>query len=160
MENKEIYTDLLVETMEKKHHILEQIIQLTIKQGTILDQIPFVIEHFDEILDEKAELIRELNQLDQGFTMIYDRVREEVSLHKYEYQNKVLKMQELIRLMTEKSTTLQFLESSNKHKMEGAMTKKRSEIRQFKINNQSASAYYKNMMNLNQNDAIFYDQKK
>ena len=157
---KAIYIDLLIDTMIKKQKLLDDIINLTKEQAMLLNQQPFSVESFEETLDKKEILINDLNLLDEGFLKLFNRVKEEVQGRSEFYAEQIKTLQNHIKELTAKGTLIQTLESANKMKIDVALNSKRSEIRQVKMSNQTATKYYKNMMNLNQNDAIFYDKKK
>ena len=50
-------------------------------------------EAFDVVFDKKDELIKELEQLDKGFSTVYTRVKEELIGNKEAYKEEIEKMQ-------------------------------------------------------------------
>lgn len=160
MDNQNAYINILISTLTKKNVILDELINITLMQESYLKECPQKMESFEETLDNKAELINTLNQLDVGFESIYDRVNEELKLRKELYQNEILRLQEIIRQVTDKSIRLQALEQQNKVKMESYFSLKKLEIKNFKKSNQTASNYYKSMLDRHQGDSYFLDKKK
>ena len=69
-------------------------------------------------MDAKSKLIDQLNELDSGFEEVFARVKEELELHRSEYKDEIFKMQELIRMITDKSLRIQQQELQNKKLME------------------------------------------
>ena len=64
-------------------------------------------EAFDVVFDKKDELIKELEQLDRGFSTVYTRVKEELIGNKDAYKEEIAKMQALITEITDKSMNIQ-----------------------------------------------------
>lgn len=157
--NKDMYIALLIQTLEKKAEILGQIQDITKKQESILASLKFEEEAFNQTLIEKESLINQINQMDDGFAKIFERVKELLNKDSENYQTQIKKMQELISKVTEMGVALQAAEQKNKMKLESVFMTKRKEIKQFKQSSATAMKYYKVMSNQN-GDSVFYDKKK
>ena len=121
---------------------------------------PFDAEAYDVIMDEKGELIDELNRLDDGFTSTYELVREEVQGNPDKYREKVQKMQDLVREAVSKGVSIEAQEQRNKASMEAALTAKRQEIKERRVTANAASKYYSAVSKLNTVDPQLMDSKK
>ncbi len=155
------YVSVLVESLEKKLQILEKIHQLCQKQAEVIANEPFDFEEFDRCMDEKDNCIQELNKLDEGFEMLYDRVGQELKSNKSLYSEQIRRMQQAISDIMDKSTSIQALEERNKRAVETAFAKERMEIGKGKRSLSVAMNYYRNMRG--GADAIepqFMDKKK
>ena len=160
MDNNNTYIDILIGTLNRKNHILEEIIKLTMLQERYLNEPDMDMDFFDDTLEKKAELIRGLDELDDGFEAIYERVSEELKTRKENYKDKILKLQELIKEVTDKGIRLEALEQQNKRKIETYFSSKKQEIKEFKKSNESVANYYKSMADNPQGESLFLDQKK
>jgi flagellar biosynthesis/type III secretory pathway chaperone len=159
MDNK-TYIYILSDTLSKKINLLDELIELTLLQAEYILETPFDIDKFDQVLPDKSELIEQLNLLDDGFEKIYNHVNAEISTNKIQYKDEIIKLQDLIKQVTEKSTKIQTLEIQNKSKLEIYFSNKKKEIRNYKMSSQSASSYYKNMANQYEGNSYFLDKKK
>lgn len=156
----ESYIQIMIESLEKKIVVLDQIIELDKRQLDIAIQKPFDMQKFDKSMDEKGELIDEINRLDDGFTSTYELVKDAVAANPEQYREQVLVLQELIREAVSKGATIEVQEKRNKNAMELAINNRRKEIRQMKVSTSAASQYYKAMSRINNVDPQLMDKKK
>ncbi|WP_066711933.1 flagellar export chaperone FlgN [Clostridium sp. Marseille-P299] len=154
------YIRILTDTLVKKNKILDELIEINKKQENILTSIEVDIDSFDETLNKKEKLITQLDQLDDGFEMIYARVQDEVKRNAFEYKSDIVVMQELIKKIIEKSMNLQVKEKAIKSKLETYLMRQKQEIKNYNVSSQSVSNYYKNMMSEYQGESYFLDKKK
>ena len=101
------YIAILIQSLQKKNKILDVIIQKNKEQREGLEDPNLDPDDFDQIMDAKSKLIDQLNELDSGFEEVFARVKEELELHRSEYKDEIFKMQELIRMITDKSLRIQ-----------------------------------------------------
>lgn len=160
MENQKTYIHILLNTLTKKNNILTELEKLTLSQKECLSAEPMDFNLFDEIMEQKEEFIYQLNQLDEGFEIVYTRVKEELGSNREKYKQEILSLQQFITQITEKSVQLQSLEVQNKLKLEIVLHNKKTEVRTYKANNQSVSSYYKNLANQSVGESFFVDKKK
>ena len=108
----------------------------------------------------KSKLIDQLNELDSGFEEVFARVKEELELHRSEYKDEIFKMQELIRMITDKSLRIQQQELQNKKLMEQKFASVRKQVREVRQSQKVVNQYYKSMMKANYQEPQFLDNKK
>ncbi|MDE7322913.1 MAG: flagellar protein FliT [Lachnospiraceae bacterium] len=156
----ENYLQIMLESLEKKLEVLDKVYNINKRQLEASTKRPFDVEAYDAIMDEKGELIDELNRLDDGFTTTYELVREEVQKNPEQYREKVLQMQNLVREAVDKGVSIEAQEKRNKASMEVAMSAKRKEIRERKVSADAASKYYTAVSRLNNVDPQLMDSKK
>lgn len=156
----EDYLQIMIESLEKKNEVLDQVIALDKRQLSIALAKPFDVERYDKSMDEKGDLIDALNKLDDGFTTTYELVREAVGANPKAYAEQVQKMQDLIRAATDKTVTIRAQEKRGKQAMQSAVSKKRKEIKSMKVSNAAAAKYYKSMSQINDVDPQLMDKKK
>lgn len=154
------YLQIMIESLEKKIVVLEQVMELNTRQAEISSHQPMDMEAYDKTMDEKGELIDEINKLDDGFNATYELVKDEVQKNPEKYRNKVLEMQELIRVAVEKGVTIEAQEKRNRSALETVFRMKRTEIKQLKKSNTAALKYYKSMSKINEVDPQLMDKKK
>lgn len=161
MQNREhSYLDILQQSLEKKIKILDQIIEENAKHAEIAAATDFDPEAFDQVFDRKDQLIKELDQLDMGFSTVYARVKDELLNNKDAYKEQIAKMQKLIAQITDKSMKIQVEEKRNQEALMNRMDIVKREIYQAKNTKKIAANYYKNMNGLNYVEPQFMDKKK
>ena len=116
-------------------------------------------EEFDASLEEKGELIDELNRLDEGFETLYENIREQLMAGKEQYRAQIAVLQQLIRELTDQSVSIQTQEARNKTLAEKFFSGRRKEIQQGRANSKAAINYYRNMSNSHVVSPQFMDQK-
>lgn len=156
----EDYLQIMIESLEKKVSILDEIIELEKRQLELAGKDPSDLKAYDASVDEKGRLIDELGRLDDGFTATYERVKDEVQANPEQYREQVHAMQELIRAAVEKKVTIEAQEQRNKQAMRNMLGTKRREIRQVQVSSSAASKYYKAMSQINDIDPQLMDRKK
>lgn len=156
----EYYLEMLTTSLERKEQILKELIELTDQQGQVLTEEELNIEKFDSLLQRKRSCIERLEKLDQGFEQVYQRVRDIIQERPGKYHEKIQKLQEQIGQLTELGVSLEVQERRNKERFEFLLANSRSKIRNYKVSNQAAAQYYKNMANRFQGDSYFVDKKK
>ncbi|MBQ3513282.1 MAG: flagellar export chaperone FlgN [Lachnospiraceae bacterium] len=153
------YLTIMAESLSKKIEILEQLLEYTRGQETLLEEEEFRMEEFQELLDKKGELIDVLNTMDQGFEQVYERIEEEIQGKKEAYASEIVLMQQRIKTITDLSVKLQELEYKNKEKIEVHFLKKRNEIKTFRQSKDNVNKYYRAMSKTQVVDSAFLDKK-
>mgnify|MGYP002471766314 FL=1 len=156
----ENYLQIMAESLEKKLEVLDHIYEVNRRQFEISSVKPFDVEAYDAVVDEKSNLIDELNRLDDGFTSTYELVRAEVQKEPEKYRQQVMKMQELVRAAVDKSVSIEAQEKRNKASMEVALSSKRKEIKERRISASAATKYYSAVSKINNVDPQLMDRKK
>lgn len=157
---KQLYIQLLSEALDKKGRVLEQLLELTQQQESIISSDTFEEDFFLQIVTQKEELLKELDKLDQGFEQIYTRVKEELDQNRYQYREEIAGLQQQILNITDTTVKIQATEKRNKLKLDQIFADKRRKIKASKMSNQMAANYYKAMSNQHEIPSTFYDKKK
>ncbi len=123
------YLTALSESLEKKIAVLDEIIEKNKEQEALLKEETFSFEAFDKNAEEKGVLIFRLEKLDDGFESLYEKVREELNANRAAYAKEIAHMQDLIRMITEKSATIQAGEARNKASLEKVFKTEREKLR-------------------------------
>lgn len=154
------YILILLQDLKKKSLVLDGIINANQKQKEALEDPNLDPEDFDKLVEEKTQLIEELERLDSGFEQVFSRVREELQVNKESYKAEIREMQKMIREITDKSATIQTGELRNKELMQKKFSDVKRQVREIRASQKVVNQYYKNMMKANYVDPQFMDNKK
>ncbi|MDR2888242.1 MAG: flagellar export chaperone FlgN [Lachnospiraceae bacterium] len=136
------YLQILEESLHKKLLVLQQVETENIAQEETLKEGKVSLEDFEASVDRKTALIEELNQLDQGFERLYDRIKEQLLRGRVQYKEQINRLQALVADVTDASVTIQAQEARNKKLVEKAFAGRRSEISNDRIRAKTAMDYY------------------
>jgi len=91
---------------------------------------------------------------------LYNRVRDEIEANKDAYASEIRLMQDLIRSITEQSTSIQALEERNRRSMEECLAKDRRQAKEGKRSVSVAMNYYRQMNGMSGADSSAKLDKK
>lgn len=154
------YVNIMRESLERKRKYLSEILKLTNEQSVIATAEKFDDARFSEIVEKKDVLIDNINEIDKGFSSVYDRVRIEIQQEPAAYRDELLAIQELIRTCVDLGMQIEAVEERNRAAMEQVFSVKFQGVRQMKQSKTVANKYYKSMANGMVNDSLLYDRKK
>lgn len=155
----EAYVDIMIQSLQKKMEVLDQIIELNRKQKIALEDPKLTPDAFDEIVEKKAVLIEQLTHLDSGFEKLFERMKGELEGRKELYADQIRQMQEYIRSITDKSMEIQAQESRNKDLMTKKFAGVRKQARSVRTGAQVTNRYQQMMSGANYVDPQFMDTK-
>lgn len=153
------YLQIMIDSLIKKKDILQKVVNYNIEQEQIIKEAEFDGEAFQKNMECKSECIDELNRLDEGFQMVYDRVKEDVQMYKQNYKQDIEKLQSLIREVSSLSASIQAQESRNRIQVERRFRQLKSDTKTAKRSMSMANQYYKNMSRVSA-EPQFMDKKK
>lgn len=155
-----VYICALQDSLRKKQKILQEILELTTEQKEILAQYHPDMDRFDQIMVEKEEKIAALNELDQGFNSLFQKVKDTLEQQKQKYKLQIQQMQNDIRVITDLGVTIQGMEHQNRDAFQKYLMQERQEIKMSRASSQTAVSYYQNMPNQHHEwQSYFMDQK-
>jgi septal ring factor EnvC (AmiA/AmiB activator) len=154
------YLQILEDSLEKKLALLQQIEDKSEEQAQMLKATHFDMEALDKNMDEKAALIEQITALDAGFEDTYDRIRAELLPKKDQYKDEIASLQKLITKVTDKSASIQAIESRNKAETEIRFSQEKRELRTKRNVMSVANDYYKNMNKVKYVSPQFLDKKQ
>ncbi len=154
------YIGIMIDSLRRKLAILDEMLECSKGQKALLENPNLEPEEFQADVQKKAELIEKLEQLDEGFDALYQRVKEELQENKEKYKDEIRQMQELIRLITEQSARIQTIEMRNKECVEAKFASVRKQAREVRNSQKIVQQYYRNMQKINYIDPQFMDNKK
>lgn len=151
---------ILMESLEKKNRILDEIIRENEVQEKILKEEELDMDALDESTDRLGVFAEQLERLDDGFEAVYDRTREELIANRENYRNEIARMQELIGQITDKVVKINAAQMRNKRQAESQFKKSRDQIGKAASQIKVSRNYYNSMNRLNYVAPQFYDNKK
>lgn len=154
------YLKILEDSLLKKSKVLDEIAAYNERQSRLFSEGKADIERFDEYIDEKDKLIKQLSKLDDGFETLYARVSEELAENKSKYAAQIKTLQKLVKEITDKSVSVQAQEARNKALIEEYFAKERANIRNNRKSSKAAYDYYKSMSGSNVPSPQFMDSKQ
>ena len=160
MDQTGTYVNIMRESLERKQRYLTEIWKLTNEQSVIATAEKFDEEQFSELVEKKDVLIDNLNEIDKGFSSVYDRVRIAIQRDPVVYRDELLVIQNLIRICVDLGMQIEAVEERNRAVMEQVFSAKFQGVRQMKQSKTVANKYYKSMANGMVNDSLLYDRKK
>ncbi len=157
---EENYIAILIQSLEKKISVLEEISRENKRQREVLQETDLDPDAFQATADRKEQLIEQVGFLDDGFEKMYARVKDALQEEKQAYKQEITQLKELIVKVTELTMTVQKEEWDNRNLAEQQFSNSKKKVRQMKDTKQVARQYYKNMAKLNYVDPQFMDKKK
>ncbi|HBZ64783.1 MAG TPA: hypothetical protein DEO89_09435 [Lachnospiraceae bacterium] len=158
---EEVYVNMMVDTLERKKAILQQILHQTKEQETLLKDEEMDVDAFQRILDLKGEEIEKLNQLDEGFDTLFHHVEKEINENRMAYKSRIRKMQKLINEVSEMGIRIQALEHQNSGHFKIYLANQKQVVKKFHTNNRTAANYYQNMANAHKpGSSYFFNETK
>ena len=155
----ENYLQIMTSSLEKKKKILQDIVDYNVEQERIVTSGEFDGDKFQKNMENKAEGIDMLNALDEGFQLVYDRVKADVEMYKQNYKADIQRLQQLIKEVSALSATIQAQESRNKLQIERKFRELKQETKTAKRSVSMANKYYQNMSRVS-SEPQFMDHKK
>lgn len=152
--------DILEDSLVKKIKILSEIEEENELQKQILSEISEDGQDaFDKAVERKAQLIEQLEILDEGFQTLFDKIKAEVSDNREAYKDQIRKLQDLIRQVSAKSASIEASEHRNKRLAEQYFSGLRQKMNSSRQSSAAAFNYYQNMNNFKDIPPQFLDQK-
>lgn len=155
-----VYINVLADSLQKKQTALQEILKITKQQEELLKIGDFAEEDFLKLVNQKQRYISKMQELDNGFEAIYNRVKVELEAGKEQYRSQITRIQRLIVQVTELGVDIEALEKRNKAQMDKVIEQRQEIIRGKRMNNNGVSNYYRNILSQQYNQSYFLDQKK
>lgn len=154
------YVIALRESLEKKLKVVEEIRRISELQNELVSETGFDFQKLDTYVDDKAVCIEKLEKLDEGFEILYERVREELQGNKDKYADEIAKMQDLISRITEENVSIQAIEMRNKVTIEQAFRDEHKNLGENRRSLSAAKNYYQQMSASGILTSNYLDKKK
>ncbi len=136
------YLSILIDSLKKKNVLLDDVHRISKQQNELL-QLPTVdFELFDQSVDEKDVFVQQLLKIEEGFELIYDKIKDELPQRKTEFKEEIQQLQEYIALIMEKSMTIQALENRNQQMIQQSLQEERKKLGEGRRSSKVALDYY------------------
>ena len=156
----ESYLDMMEESLRDKIGVLNEILKENETQKEILESTTeFDEKGFDEAISRKGELIRRVDNLNDGFESLYERVKEELDQNKEKHKERIRIFQDLIRQITDLSNSIEAGEKRNSALAKNYFSVARNKMNQGRKSSQAALDYYLTMNKSKITPPQFYDTK-
>lgn len=152
---------MMVDALKRKKEILAFLYEKTKEQEQLLKDEGMSQDAFQATIDAKGEKIDDLNEIDEGFDTLFKYVEEEITKNRMAYKGEIQEMQKLIGEVSELGIQIQALEHQNSGHFKVYLANQRKAIKEFHVNNKTASRYYKNMANTHKSEqSYFFNEAK
>lgn len=141
----ETYIAIMLQSLEKKEKVLEEIVRLNDEQKNTLSDQTRSVDDFDKTVEGKSACIEQMNQLDSGFEKLYAQVAEELDQNREAHADEIRKMQECIRRVTDLSVKIQAQEVRNKELMREKFATVHRQATEVRKNSRAITGYYNSM---------------
>ena len=155
-----VYVTMMVDTLKKKEQILRSLLERTKEQETLLRSEELDQDAFTATIEAKGSEIDEINEIDEGFDVLFRSVKQEFASNRDEYRSQIKEMQSLIGEISDLGVQIQALEKQNSERFKMYLSDKRKEIHDFHVNSRTASNYYQNMANAHTTDQSYFFNKQ
>ncbi len=156
----ESYLDMMEDSLRDKIEVLNEIVKENETQKEILESTTeFDEKGFDEAISRKGELIRRVDNLNDGFESLYERVKEELDQNKEIHKERIRIFQDLIRQITDLSNSIEAGEKRNSALAKNYFSVARNKMNQGRKSSQAALDYYLTMNKSKITPPQFYDTK-
>ena len=156
----ETQLDILSETLDKKLLVLNKIQEYNKSQEQSFQNGQVRLQDFDEAVEQKGRLIEEINRLDEGFELLYERLARELRENRQRYALQIKALQQKVARVTELSVAVQAQEQRNKKLVEDFFAGQKEQIGKNRKTSKAAYGYYKNMSGGNYEQPQFFDDKQ
>lgn len=160
---KNSYVNILIESLENKDAVLDEILEEDKRQAAIFKNKDPELEDLEKSQERIGELAAKLDQLNDGFQSVYDRVKGELQGNKELYRDEIKRMQELITVITGKTVKIEAEQNRNKRDAEKLFSEKRRSFVEQRSTVRKLNLYANQMNNViptGQAEAAFLDKKK
>lgn len=151
---------LLIEALEKKKGVLGDILIKSEEQKELVGAPKLDMERFDRLVDDKSDLLTQMEQIDQGFDAVYHRIKEELVDKKQSYKTEIERLQQLIKDTLDLGAQIHATEARTKDSMSNALLTSRQELVKKRVTSKSVMDYYKANSQMSAMDPYFIDKKK
>ncbi|MCR5101300.1 MAG: hypothetical protein K6B41_08080 [Butyrivibrio sp.] len=154
------YLDMMEDSLDNKIEVLNIVIgeneafhnMLTNEEADVNDRITAYI-------DKKDSLVKKIDELNNGFTSIFEKVKEELIIDKDKYKSQIERMQDKITEISDLSVTIEAQERRNKVLIDKYFSEKRQNLNNKRKSSGAAYNYYEVMSKSRLNMPQFMDKK-
>lgn len=154
----EAYVRVLRESLEKKVELLQLISKENEVQSKVLKDPTSTPDELQATMDHKDVWVDQISTLDDGFSVIFDKVKPLLTEHKAKYRDDITAMQDLVREITDLTAQVRKQEQENYRLVEQKFAGIRKQVKKIRKSQSAVSNYYKAMNG--DYDSQFLDKSK
>ena len=139
------YISMMTDSLRKKKEIMSEVYGITREQNEILREGDVDQDYFSELIAKKGKYIERLEELDRGFDKLYSKVEQVLLSDKDTYEPDIRIMKELIKEITDYSSSIQALEAKNNDLFKKYAIEERARLKKLNASQQTAMTYAQNM---------------
>lgn len=150
MDNTNNYLQIMIDSLGRKDALMDKLLEKNEAQQECVKNKEYEDidwDAFNLLVSEKEVAIDKIIEIDDRFSDIYVRIKDEVIGNREKYREQLLKLQELITTLTDKGAKIQAGEERNRQIIESIFNKTRQQIRTQRTSINVASNYYRTMSN-------------
>lgn len=147
-----VYCHMLVDALNKKIDLLKLLLVRNKEQLAILQNSDSTSQDLEDNVALKQELIDAIASLDRGFELVFARIKDTIMEDTICYGDTILKLQELIRQVTDLSAQVETSEAYNRD-IAKARFASSPVSHTVKKSSAAVSQYYKSMMEAAKRDS-------
>jgi len=151
---------VLSESLSLKIDVLKRIQEYNERQKEAFSVDEPDMNSFDEAIEEKGRLIERLEELDNGFEILYENIGALLKQDKAKYAVQIREIKDKIVVVTEMSMSIQAQEARNKKLVEEYFAREKNVIKNSRVGSRAAFDYYRNMAGMNVPGHSILDSKK
>lgn len=154
----EAYVRVLRESLEKKVELLQLISQENEVQAKVLKDPMSTPDELQTTMDHKDGWVEQISTLDDGFSVIFDKVKPLLTEQKAKYRDDIAAMQDLVREITDLTAQVRKQEQENYRLVEQKFAGIKKQVKKIRKSQSAVSNYYKAMNG--DYDSQFLDKSK
>lgn len=152
------YVRILRESLEKKVELLKLISKENEVQNRVLIDETSTPDDLQATMDHKDGWVDQISTLDDGFSVIFNKVKPLLTDHKDKYRDEISRMKDLVREITDLTATIRKQEQENYKLLDQKFTGIRQQVKKIRKSQSAVSKYYKTMNG--EYDSQFLDKSK
>lgn len=127
-----ITLNMLIDGLENKKELLDEILNYTKIQENLLLAEEFNLKSFNNIMKNKQVRIDGVMRVDQGFQPLYERIRSHIEKSPELYKEYITKLQRIIKITSDLNVEIQVIEQNNHMKFKQVSKGLRGSVKQFR----------------------------
>ena len=144
------YIQVMIDSLKKKSIILDRILEKNEAQTECIKNKEYEDINwnaFNVLMAEKETAIDQINEIDDGFESVYERIRDDLMANKASYKSEIQDLKDLISELTDKGIKIQAGEDRNRQMIDNIFSKSRKTVKQQRNSLKVATSYYQTMRN-------------
>ncbi|HBY20391.1 MAG: hypothetical protein A2Y24_06560 [Clostridiales bacterium GWE2_32_10] len=118
LNNVKVNLKILLEILQKKEILLNEIYNITINQNTVITSEKVNMVMFEEMIKEKRIRIDDINDMDEKFQNIFDNIKKDIARYKENYIEAIRELKKLINENINLKMKIELQEEKNRKVLE------------------------------------------